>query len=183
MSIAAKITRLFDFVAGTRIKSADVDAELNQLVTEHNNLVDDVNAETGTTGIANGAVTTAKIADGAVTAAKLDPTLVQTDINLNTHRTLSTIDHPDGSITPAKLSFDPATQAELNTVSGGLTTHSPDTTVHVVKDGTLQTGLSAQMVNGVYIRNNAGSLEWSADNTNWNAAGGLNGFEFGLPLF
>lgn len=133
MSIASKITRLFDFVAGTRIKSADVDAELNQLVAQHNNLVDDVNAQTVTAGIADGAVTaaklaagaavgsmsageipTSKLANGAVTADKLDPALLEQGVDLNMHRLAATIDHPDGSVTPAKLSFDPATQTELD---------------------------------------------------------------------
>lgn len=48
-------------------------------------------------------VTTAKIADGAVTAAKLDPALLSTDVTLNAHRTNPVLDHPDGSITTAKL--------------------------------------------------------------------------------
>lgn len=38
---------------------------------------------------------------------------------------------PDGSITIQKLAFDPATQAELDTVSNNLNTHSADTTKHI----------------------------------------------------
>lgn len=88
-----------------------------------------------------------------------------------------------GSILLSHLSAEVTNLINSKASSSDLTTHTGNAGIHVVKDGTLQTGLSAQMVNGVYIRNNNGTLEWSADNTNWNAAGGLNGFEFGLPLF
>lgn len=42
----------------------------------------------------------------------------------------------------------------------------------------------AGKINGVYFRNNAGTLEWSTDNATWNSVGGtgIGSFEFGLPI-
>lgn len=79
---------------------------------------------------------------------------------------------PDTTITPAKLSFAPATQVELDAVNTTLTTNLATTT-----------GLVGR-INSLYLRNNAGTLEWSTDNATWNAVGGggLGSFEFGLPI-
>lgn len=66
------LARLYDFIAGTRITSASVDAELNQLVTGHNDhetLL--INLAAGT-GLTDGVVTSAKIAND---------TLMNVDVN------------------------------------------------------------------------------------------------------
>lgn len=60
-----------------------------------------------TAKIADLNVTTVKLADNAVTVGKLDPALV-TQVGINEHRLTTPIDHPDGSITDAKLSNDSA---------------------------------------------------------------------------
>jgi parallel beta-helix repeat protein len=48
-------------------------------------------------------VTTGKVADGAITSAKLDPSINVAGIPLSTHIATSPIDHPDGSVTNAKI--------------------------------------------------------------------------------
>ena len=46
------LVRLYDFIAGDRIRSAEVDAEFDQLVAGHNEIVNDL---AGTTGADTGA--------------------------------------------------------------------------------------------------------------------------------
>jgi hypothetical protein len=80
---------------------------------------------------------------------------------------------PEGSIGIEQLSFDPATQDELNTAISTLDAHVSDITCHVTKDGTLQENLNSQLINSIYIRSNNGALEWSNDNNNWIPTGNL----------
>ncbi len=69
-----------------------------------------------TTNIADLAVTTAKLANQAVTADKISPTLLDTVV-LNTHRLASVIDHPDGSVTYAKLNSDVTSRLGFGTTT------------------------------------------------------------------
>jgi len=58
------INRLYTFMAGSVIRSAEINAEFDQILDSHNGNIDQNN-------LADDAVTTAKIADSAVTAAKI----------------------------------------------------------------------------------------------------------------
>jgi hypothetical protein len=74
-----------------------------------------------TASINDGAVTTQKIATGAVTSDKLDPALIQ-DVELNTHRLMSTLDHPDNSVTDAKIGNRTISDASAPTGDTGTAT-------------------------------------------------------------
>lgn len=173
MASAAEIMRLYDFAAGGRIRSGEVDAELNQLVAAHNTVVGDLTSLEGDVAedIPATSLGTPDTADPNVQAKLL--WLRQYIEELAAGFVLGELS--PGSVTPEMLSFDPATQAELTTA---ISTFSD-----ALMDGTVKTNLNAGKINSLQFRNNAGTLEWSADGTTWEAAGGMNGFEFGLPLF
>jgi hypothetical protein len=64
------IARIYDFVAGTKIKSADIDAELNQLVSAHNDHDTKIDGLQAGSGIADNSILNVKLATG-IDAAKL----------------------------------------------------------------------------------------------------------------
>jgi hypothetical protein len=86
----AQIQRLYDFQAGTRAVSQQIDDELNQLVDAHNTLDNTINnhknnavldhpdGSVTTNKLANNGVTTSKLADSAVTAPKIQDGAVTT---------------------------------------------------------------------------------------------------------
>jgi len=71
------------------------------------------NSAITSTKIATGAITTDKVANGAITADKLDPSLSASDLSLNQHRLAGTLDHPDGSVTTAKIANRAVTASKI----------------------------------------------------------------------
>lgn len=57
----------------------------------------------GNTQLQTNSIATTNIQDAAVTASKLDPAIMNSNVQLNTHRLASVLDHPDGSVTLSKL--------------------------------------------------------------------------------
>lgn len=58
----------------------------------------------GNTQLQANSVATTNLQDASVTAAKIDPAIMNSNIDLNTHRLNTTLDHPDKSVTFSKLS-------------------------------------------------------------------------------
>lgn len=73
------MARLYDFVAGTKIRSAQVDAELDQFVVGHNDHDTKIDALQTGAGIQDGGVASAKLATSAVTNLKIAPLAVTND--------------------------------------------------------------------------------------------------------
>lgn len=74
------IARIFDFVAGTKIRSADIDAELNQLVSAHNDHDTKIDGLQAGTGLTNGAVTNSKVATGIDMVKLADGSVTNTEV-------------------------------------------------------------------------------------------------------
>lgn len=85
------VTRLYNFKPGTVIKSLEANAEFNNLVTFSNNLEKTVGTNK----------TSAETA-------------------LNNHKTAATLDHPDGSVTAAKIAANAVTTTKI--ADGAVTT-------------------------------------------------------------
>jgi hypothetical protein len=97
------ISRLYDFQAGQKAKSGDVDAELNQLVTANNQRETDLTTHknAATLDHPDGSVKTAKIADSAVTTAKIANSNVTSDKIADANVTTAKI--ADANVTNVKL--------------------------------------------------------------------------------
>jgi hypothetical protein len=109
----ANKARLYDFAAGTKIQSAQVDAEIDQLIAAHNEQETDINAHktAATLDHPDNSVTTAKIAASAVTTAKI------TDANVTTAKmanaSVTTAKIADSNVTTTKI-------ADLHVTTGKL---------------------------------------------------------------
>lgn len=113
------------------------------------------------------------ILDAALTPTA-DPAQVPSGLSGNISQWVSWITNRIKAITgktnwydaPAKNMLEMTN--DITQLTSDVNTHKSDSAKHVSKDGTLQTGLNAQIINGVYFRNNSGLLEWSINNTSWN---------------
>lgn len=68
-----------------------------------------------------------RIQTGVINASKLDPAIME-DVELGIHRTADILDHPDGSVTDAKLDDDPtAIKARVGDLAEDVESHIEDT--------------------------------------------------------
>lgn len=67
----------------------------------------------GNAQLQTNSVATTNLQDASVTAAKIDPAIMNSNIDLNTHRLNTTLDHPDGSVKTAKIADQNVTTAKI----------------------------------------------------------------------
>ncbi|RUS42270.1 hypothetical protein [Cohnella sp. AR92] len=112
------LSRLFDFQAGSRIRSGQVDAELDQLVAGHNDhdgrivAMEQGGATAAQLAETNGRVTT--LETNSATHAEVAQAITEAMLGNPPIGGVTTEMLQNGGVTPEKLSFDPATQAELD---------------------------------------------------------------------
>lgn len=155
------LTRLFNFVNGTTADAEQMDAELNQILSELNGNVDNANIKDNAgiefsklTGSPNGvttaqindlAVTTAKIADANVTTAKIaddavDAAKLKDDAAVDANRAVTTNHVRDAAITAPKAKL--ATYSALLSTLLGISSHNHVTASRYVSTGLDKTTLT-----------------------------------------
>lgn len=180
----SQIVRKYNYTNGIASNGDYLNQEFDQVYGNQNQNVVDVTSaiDKANQALANTGTITQQVNDAVATAVvnKADKTYVD---QVAANFVMGQI--PQDSLGESQMALSMKKQAGGVAKFDDVANHIADTVKHVTHDGVLQTGLNSQMVNGIYMRNNSGTLEWSTDNTTWNAVGGagLGSFEYGLPIF